>query len=53
MEQVSLLGVAALTAGVYLNTSSSTSKQGEGEGEGGDTLWGFLNGMNTFPMGMN
>ena len=32
MEQVSLLGVAALTAGVYLNTSSrsSSSKQGEG-----------------------
>ena len=29
MEQACLLGVAALTAGVYLNTSSS-SKQGEG-----------------------
>ena len=32
MEQASLLGVAALTAGVYLNTSTSTSsKQGDSD----------------------
>ena len=36
MEQVSLLGVAALTAGVYLNTRSSTSSK-QGEREGGDS----------------
>ena len=33
MEQASLLGVAALTAGVYLNTSSSTSTSKQGDSD--------------------